>query len=126
MSFRNAWNCPNNLHNPCYMALFNARAGNKICNEGHWVEKITQCSLLIVWGCDFQSYNQINNWMNISLCTAYFWVNGARIVLYVYAAHACSFNYKSDYSIMLCVYCSCMSEWSVAMHARLLMTLIHM
>ena len=50
-------------------------------------------------------YNQIYNWTSMS-CTAYF--SDARVLLLtehvivfcVYAAHACSFNYKSDYSIL--------------------------
>ena len=67
-------------------------------------------------GCDFQSYNQIYSWTNMSWnFTAYFLdfrtllLTECVIVLCVYDAHACSFNYKCI--IMLCVYC--MSEWSV-------------
>ena len=67
-------------------------------------------------GCDFQSYNQIYSWTNMSWnCTAYFLdfrallLTERVIFLCVYDAHACSFNYKCI--IMLCVYC--MSEWSV-------------
>ena len=47
-------------------------------------------------------YNQIYNWMNMSWnCTAYFveaWalLKERVIVLCMYAAHACLFNYKSD------------------------------
>ena len=54
--------------------------------------------------------NQIYNWTNMSWtwnCTAYFLdarallLTGHVIVLCMYAAHACSFNYKSDYSRLL-------------------------
>ena len=74
-----------------------------------WRKKIMSPCENPLWNCISGKhnviYNQIYNWTNMSWnCTAYFLDARALlltervIVLCVYATHACSFNYKSDYN----------------------------
>ena len=76
-----------------------------ICKS--WFKLINESSpIKIVGGYTDFSYNQIYNWTNMSWnCTAYFsdaWAllltERVIVLCSVYAAHLCSFNYKSDYS----------------------------
>ena len=67
-----------------------------------WLSLTVCMAAILVWPI---FYNQIYNWTNVSWnCTAYFLdarallITEHVIVLCMYAAHSCLFNYKSDYS----------------------------
>ena len=116
MSYFTALHDSSNLHDPWGIKIWGALGGK----EDHTMP-FANCM-----GCDFQSYNQIYNWTNMSWnCIVYFLdfrallLTERVIVLCVYAAHACSFNYK-------CI-CSACTAWvnDLLKYARLLMTLIH-